>query len=69
MARATERLDAVRLMRSIRDRLSKDFAGLSFAEQRRRIDAQLRTRKPPNKRMQPARAGARASGGRQRARG
>jgi hypothetical protein len=56
-------------MRSIRDRLSKDFAGLSFAEQRRRIDAQLRTRKPPNKRMQPARAGARASGGRQRARG
>ncbi len=69
MARATEHVDAVRLMRSIRDRLSKEFAGLSFAEQRRRIEAALRTRKPADKRMQPERAGAGATGGRHRARG
>ena len=69
MARATEHVGAVKLMRAIRDRLSKDFAGLSFLEQRRRMDAELRTRKPPNKRMQPARSGARTTGGRQRARG
>lgn len=69
MARATEHVGAVRLMRAIRDRLSKDFAGLSFTEQRRRMDAELRTRKPPNKRMQPARAGPRTTGGRQPARG
>jgi len=69
MARATEHVGAVKLMRAIRDRLSKDFAGLSFTEQRRRMDAELRTRKLPHKRMQPARAGARTTGGRQRARG
>ena len=69
MAKATEHVDAVKLMRSIRDRLSKDFAGLSFAEERRRIDVELRTRKPPRRRTQPARAGGRVTGGRQRARG
>ena len=68
MTRATEHVGAVKLMRAIRDRLSRDFAGLSFTEQRRRIDAELRTPKPSNKRMQPARAGARSTGGRQRAR-
>ena len=69
MARATEHVGAVKLMRAIRDRLSKDFAGLSFTEQRRRMDAELRTRTPPNKRMHPTRAGVRTTGGRQRARG
>ena len=52
MARETGRLDAVRLMRSIRNRLSKEFAGLSFAEQHRRIQVQLRIRKPPNRRFE-----------------
>jgi hypothetical protein len=69
MARTLEDVDAVKLMRSIRDRLSEDFAGLSFVDQRRLIDAELRTRKPPNKRIQPPRSDTRATGRSHRARG
>ena len=42
MARTAGRLDAVALMRSLRDRLSEEFAALSFEEQRQRIRSDLK---------------------------
>jgi hypothetical protein len=54
MTRTAERVDAVALMRSIRDRLSKDFAGLSFEEQHQRIRERLQKREPSKRRSAPA---------------
>ena len=70
MASRKNSSDAVAMMRSIRDRLSREYAGLTFTEQRLRMDAQLQKRhsestsgpattatsKPPNRRLQPSKA-------------
>jgi hypothetical protein len=55
MARTAGRIDAVTLMRSIRDRLSAEFAGLSFEEERRRIGEHLQGRTPSKARVERTR--------------
>jgi hypothetical protein len=39
--------DAVRLMRELRDRMSREFAGMTFEEQKRRMDEVLGKGDPP----------------------
>ena len=70
MASRKNRSDAVALMRGIRDRLSQEYAGLTFTQQRLLMDAQLQKHRsvsssrpatlapsePPNRRLQPSKA-------------
>lgn len=45
--------DAVRLMREIRDQLSREFAGLSFEEQQQRMRARIGRRVAPSTTVTP----------------
>jgi hypothetical protein len=54
MAHTNKTFDAVKTMRTIRDRLSRRFEGMSFEEQKRAMEA-ARKRKPARPRR---RAGA-----------
>ena len=48
-----DRFDAVRLMRKIRDEISREIAGISYEEESRYIQNCLKSQRPPAKEKVP----------------